>query len=147
VTSNNPLAQPNDASETLAPAGAPPPVLPSGAVAVTVGGVPLDPQVLEAQRAAVLEQLVEQQLAAMRATNAQIQQLQVERHAALAADPPDTATAATLQNQIDAMTSQSQLEMIKLQSMVNKQNEAIAQMQEMLSEYSATKDQILRNMS
>ena len=39
------------------------------------------------------------------------------------------------------------LEMIKLQSMVNKQNEAIAEMQEMLSEYSATKDQILRNMS
>jgi hypothetical protein len=76
VTSNNPLSQ-DGAYETSAPLGAPPPVLPLGA-GTTVGSVPLDPQVLEAQRATSLEQLVIDQAAANAQINAQIQQLMAE---------------------------------------------------------------------
>ena len=144
MTSNNPLAQPNDASETSAPAGAPPPVLPSGAVVVTVGSVPLDPQVLDAQRKAALDPVIQEQVAIMDARNAQIKQLNDELQKAQVAG--DTATVEKLKTEIDTLSNQAQLDQIKLQSMMNRAGAAFDAASKLASNVSAARDQIARNI-
>ena len=122
----------------------------NGANVVNLANVPaggsLEQQLLSlgVQRASALEQLVKSQITAMQAKNMQIQQLNAELQKARTAG--DTATAAKLQAQIDALSSQAQLEMIKLQSMVSKQNSSIEMVSNLSSKFASLKDQIVGNM-
>ena len=68
----------------------------------------LDPQVLEAQRLAALDQAIKDQQAAVAATNAQIQQLNVELQEARA--DGELATVEKLRAQVYALYSQAQLD-------------------------------------
>jgi hypothetical protein len=146
VTSNNPLSQDGTNEPLVPPLGAAlPPVLPTGAV--TVGSVPITTQVLAVQwdAAVNLNQAITDQMAATKAVNEQIQQLLLKLQQAKAAG--DTPTADKLQAQIDELTSQSQLDMIRLQSLVSKQQAAMETMSNMTTQFAATKDKIIGNMT
>jgi hypothetical protein len=53
---------------------------------------------------------------------------------------------ANFQSQIDEMTSNDQLDMIQLQSMVSKQNNAIEMVSNLQNKFAGLKDKIVGNM-
>ena len=104
----------------------------------------LDPQVLEAQRLAAPDQAVKDQQAALAATNAQIQQLNVELQEARA--DGELATVEKLRAQMDALYSQAQLDQIELQKMMSKQQAAIDAVPNTAAKSSALQNKIIGNI-
>ncbi|MBV9991226.1 MAG: hypothetical protein JOZ72_08015 [Alphaproteobacteria bacterium] len=85
--------------------------------------------------------LLEQQIAQMTARNTQLKQLVSELEKAA-----DDGERARIKGEIDKLNADSQLDMIRLQQLVNKRNQAYDMLTNMMQTYQKTLDGIVRNM-
>ena len=97
---------------------------------------------LAQQRSAMLEQVTKAQVGTIQANNQKVAALQQE----LAKTGSNPAGTTAIKQQIAALNNTAQLDMIKLQSMVAKQNQAFEMMSNLQQKMAATKDAIIGNI-
>ena len=101
---------------------------------------------LAQQRTAMLEQVTKTQVGTIQANNQKLVALQQELAKTGSNPVANAAQIAAIKQQIAALNNTAQLDMIKLQSMVGKQNQALEMMSNLLQKLAATKDAIIGNI-
>lgn len=99
---------------------------------------------VQQQRANLLEQQLKDQMQAVQDRNAQLAILNSQLNEAKANG--DTATAEARQAQIDAANNSQQMDMLRLQSMSNKRNEAFDVMTNFIKKMQDSRSSIIGNM-
>lgn len=99
---------------------------------------------VQQQRANLLEQQLKDQIQAVQDRNAQLAILNSQLNEAKANG--DTATAEARQAQIDAVNNSQQMDMLRLQSMSNKRNEAFDVMTNFIKKMQDSRSSIIGNM-
>lgn len=99
---------------------------------------------VQQQRAQLLEQQLKDQIQAVQDRNAQLAILNSQLAAAQASG--DTATAETRKAQIDALSNSQQMDMLRLQSLSNKRNEAFDVMTNFIKKMQDSRSSIIANM-
>ena len=98
------------------------------------------------QRAAATEQLVKSQTDAIKVRNEQIARLQQQLVKLRANPAANAAQIKAVEQQIQALNSSAQLDMIRLQALVNKQNQTHEMLSNMLKKAATTQQAIVRNI-
>lgn len=99
---------------------------------------------VQSERSRLLEQQLQAQLTAVQDRNAQIALLNSQL--ASAKQSGDAETAAARQAQIDAASNSQQMDMLRLQSMSNKRNEAFDVMTNFVKKMQDSRSSIIGNM-
>jgi|GEM_PF-5295601 len=108
------------------------------------GGLDLESYMMmvQAERARLLEAQMSEQIAEVRARQQEIAEL----NAQLASLDHDSEEAKEIKARLDAMVSTSQIDMLRLQSLTNKRNEAFEILTNALRKMSESREAIIRNM-
>lgn len=85
--------------------------------------------------------LLEQQIAKITGRNTQLKQLVSELEKA-----PNDSERARIKSEIDKLNGDSQIDMIQLQQLMTKRNQAYEMLTDMMQKYQKTLDGIIRNM-
>ncbi|CAH1219928.1 MULTISPECIES: hypothetical protein [unclassified Paenibacillus] len=99
---------------------------------------------VQTQRAALLEQQLKSQLDAVQQRNQQIAQLNEQLQQAQLRG--DQAAVQAIKSQIDALGSSQQMDMLRLQSLSNKRNEAFDVMTNFIKKMQDSRSSIIGNM-
>lgn len=99
---------------------------------------------VQTQRAALLEQQLKTQLDAVQQRNQQIAQLNEQLQQAQ--QRGDQAAVQAIKSQIDALSSSQQMDMLRLQSLSNKRNEAFDVMTNFIKKMQDSRSSIIGNM-
>ncbi|CAM4211403.1 hypothetical protein [Saccharibacillus endophyticus] len=99
---------------------------------------------VQQQRANLLEQQLKDQMQSVQDRNAQLAILNSQLNEAQANG--DTATAEARKAQIDALSSTQQMDMLRLQSLSNKRNEAFDVMTNFIKKMQDSRSSIIANM-
>lgn len=116
------------------------------ATSFNIQGMDLETAMMQVQqnRANLLEQQLKDQMQAVQDRNAQIAILNSQLADARANG--DEATAQTRQSQIDALSNSQQMDMLRLQSLSNKRNEAFDLMTNFVKKMQDSRSSIIGNM-
>jgi hypothetical protein len=102
--------------------------------------------ILGERRTSNLDEQLRAQINQMNARNVQVQILTSELTQAQSKTPPDQATINRCQTGLSTLNNQSQLQMIQIQDLVNKRNQAFEMMSNLLQKFAKTLDSIISNM-
>jgi hypothetical protein len=142
----------DDAKQTVAATGAVLPPLMAMKELLDAGDIEGAIMMLQKSRVQVLDEQLKGRIAALQDRNAQIKSLNDQlgdAQKALAGDKDNgdkQKRVTQLKGQIDLMNSDSQLDMIGLQSLVNKRNESFDLLSNLLNKFQKTIDGIVSNM-
>ncbi len=114
-------------------------------------GGSIDPQLLQSimqQRNAMLENQAQAKIQEVQQHNALIQQINEQINAWRALNPgaAPTPEIQSLIDQLNALSSQSQMDMLQLQSMMNQQNQATDLISNLLKQQAELKNSIIGNL-
>jgi hypothetical protein len=101
---------------------------------------------LQTTRASGLDQQLKTQITAMQNRNIQIQTLNSRLATEQGKNPRDEAAITSINSQIQKLNGDSQLQMIEIQDLVNKRNQAYDMLSNLLNKFQKTLDGIVGNM-
>lgn len=119
---------------------------PSGISSMNLQGMDLESALMavQQQRSALIESQLQAQLGAVQSRNAAIAELNGKLTQAI--ESGDLELAQSLKNQIDALSSSQQMDMLRLQSLSNKRNEAFDVMTNFIKKMQDSRSSIIGNM-